>query len=100
MRIHDKLILHYSRLKYVPASSNLREGFKYNNLMYMVLGHVTETLAVDRWEDLIKSRLLEPIGMEDSTVLRESRDVLKDNAAKPYILQDEELQPGTDGIYK
>ena len=63
----------------------------YNNLMYHMLGHVTEIIGVDQWERLVSSRLFEPIGMVDSVMVYEpDRDLIE--LATPYELYRGELR--------
>ena len=51
------------RLRYLPLSEDLRQGFQYCNLGYMVAGHLVEVLSGTQWEDFLRSRLLTPLGM-------------------------------------
>jgi CubicO group peptidase (beta-lactamase class C family) len=66
----------------------------------MYLGHIAEKLGDDTWENLLKSKVLMPIGMTSTQVLKQPEDVLKDNVAKPYIFNDNEFQNGTLDIYR
>ena len=68
--------------------------------MFMFLGHVAEKLGGDSWENLIKDKVLSPIGMTSTQILKEPEDVLKANVAKPYIFKDNEFQNGTLDIYR
>jgi CubicO group peptidase (beta-lactamase class C family) len=66
----------------------------------MLIGYITELLGNESWEDLITSRVLEPLGMTSSKVLLSSTDVLEDNVAKPYIMPGDQLKDGHYDIYK
>lgn len=46
---------------YPPGSE-----FRYSNLGYMLAGLVAETLAGERWEQLMERRLFAPLGMESA----------------------------------
>jgi CubicO group peptidase (beta-lactamase class C family) len=50
-------------LRYLPLSRDLRQEFQYCNLGYMAAGHVVEALSGVPWEDFVRGRLLEPLGM-------------------------------------
>lgn len=50
-------------LRYLPLSRDLRQDWQYCNLGYVVAGHVVETLSGMPWEDFLRGRLLEPLGM-------------------------------------
>ena len=79
----------YSR--FIPATADLRTEYIYNNLMYHMLGHVTEIIGVDPWEQLISSRLFEPTGMADSAMVYEV-DMDDIELATPYLLDGENLR--------
>ena len=47
-----------------------RTDFWYNNNMFTVATEVAEALgAGPEWEELLKTEILEPLGMEDTTFL-------------------------------
>jgi len=50
-------------LRYLPLSRDLRQEFQYCNLGYMAAGHVVEALSGVPWEDFVRARLFEPLGM-------------------------------------
>jgi CubicO group peptidase (beta-lactamase class C family) len=50
-------------LRFLPLSKDLRQEFQYCNLGYLVAGHVVEALSGVPWEDFVRGRLLEPLGM-------------------------------------
>lgn len=54
------------RLEHFELTADLRERFQYNNLMYLAAGHLTERLTGMRWEDAVRTRLFEPLGMQRS----------------------------------
>ena len=66
----------------------------------MLIGYITELLGNDSWENLITSRIFEPIGMTSSKILASAEDVQQDNVAKPYIMPDDQLEDGHYDIYK
>ena len=68
--------------------------------MYMLLGHVTEKLGGDTWENLVTSRVLEPIGMATTRIIRVPDDVLAEGVARPYIYKDGQFENGTTSIYR
>ncbi|HXP58511.1 MAG TPA: serine hydrolase [Streptosporangiaceae bacterium] len=55
-------------LRYLPLSRDLRQEFQYCNLGYMAAGHVVEALSGVPWEDFVRGRLLEPLGMGRTTL--------------------------------
>lgn len=55
-----------SRLRHLRPSASFRERFQYNNLMYYAAAHVVDRLAGQRWEDFVRERIFEPLGMTAS----------------------------------
>lgn len=49
-----------------------REGFLYNNVMYLAAGVASAKAVNSDWDTLLQERLLNPLGMSDSTPLYES----------------------------
>lgn len=64
------------RLRFLPLSKDLREAFQYCNLGYLLAGHVVGVLSGTLWEDVLRSRLLTPLGMGRSNLSVE--DMLAD----------------------
>lgn len=52
-----------ARLRYLRPTKALGETFQYQNLMFMTAGVLAGRLAGSRWEDFIRRRLLDPLGM-------------------------------------
>lgn len=87
-------------MRYLPEIKPFRDTFVYNNYIYMLLGHVAEKLGGDKWEALLKSKLLEPLGMSRTRVLHSPADLQAGNVAQPYILSGGKIQNGTRSIYR
>ena len=82
-------------LKYLPEKRPIRDARVYSNYLYMMLGHVAEVLGNDSWENLVTSRILEPLGMNSTWMLKKPTDVLKAGVARPYYVREGEFQNGT-----
>jgi len=54
------------RLGYVPRQSSLRSRFAYNNVAYAVAGEVAARAGGAPWADLLRRRILDPLGMTDT----------------------------------
>jgi CubicO group peptidase (beta-lactamase class C family) len=50
-------------LRFLPLSRDLRQEFQYCNLGYLAAGYVVEALSGVPWEDFVRGRLLDPLGM-------------------------------------
>ena len=60
------------RLRYldpvpVPGGTAFRTKFVYNNIMYMVAGHLLEILLGTDYETIIKTRILQPLDMTETS---------------------------------
>ncbi len=56
-----------TRLAHLAPSAGLREKFQYNNLMFLTAGHLIEQLTGGTWEEAVRARILEPLGMKRTT---------------------------------
>ncbi|CAH1781743.1 unnamed protein product [Owenia fusiformis] len=71
------------KLKHFKFAGEFRQGFTYNNLMYALAGAVAEARANSTWETLIRTHLLQPLGMNETTFIDVEAPRWK-NIAKPY----------------
>ncbi|HKQ91780.1 MAG TPA: serine hydrolase, partial [Blastocatellia bacterium] len=71
------------KLAYLEPSADLREKWQYNNLMYLTAGYLTEVITGKSWEDAVRDRVLNPLGMKRTNF--SVNDSQKDNDfAQPY----------------
>jgi CubicO group peptidase (beta-lactamase class C family) len=71
------------RVQFLPPSWSFRSQFGYQNIMYLAAGQVVARVADQSWDDFIKQRLLQPLGMtSSSTSVTALRGV--DNVASPH----------------
>jgi CubicO group peptidase (beta-lactamase class C family) len=79
----------FYRLKYLePIAGTFRNVFLYNNMMYTVAGNLLESLFGLSWEYIVKTRILDPLGMTASSFALTDL-VQQFNHAKGYEKQDE-----------
>lgn len=55
------------RIRYQQPTASVRERFQYNNFMYTAQGAVVEKLTGKSWEENIRQRIFEPLGMINSS---------------------------------
>lgn len=79
-------------LRFLPLSRDLRQEWQYCNLGYLVAGHVVETLSGVPWEDFMRSRLLQPLGMRRSNLSVDEMLADADHAAA-YTRRDGVIVP-------
>jgi CubicO group peptidase (beta-lactamase class C family) len=71
------------KLAYLEPTADLREKWQYNNLMYLTAGYLTEVITGKSWEDAVRDRILNPLGMKRTNF--SVSDSQKDNDfAQPY----------------
>ena len=56
------------RMRGLPLEHSFRSEYGYSNVLYLVAGEVIEAVSGVPWEGFVESRLLKPVGMEDSSV--------------------------------
>lgn len=76
-------------LAHVEATADFRQKFQYNNLMFLTAGYLAEQITGKTWEELVRERILEPLGMERTTF--DINDSQEDaNFAQPHRETDEQ----------
>lgn len=55
-------------LKHLSEEFPIRDQYLYNNYRFMMLGHVTEVLGGQFYEKLMRSKLFQPIGLNDTSL--------------------------------
>jgi CubicO group peptidase (beta-lactamase class C family) len=71
------------RIRFIPPSYSFRGGYTYHNVMYTVAGAVIESASGMSWDDFLRRRIFEPLGMTRSvTTLADAES--KDNRAMPH----------------
>lgn len=79
----DSLI---QRIEFQEPFTGLRQEWHYNNFMFLAQGVIAEKITGKSWEDNIKTRFFEPLGMSRSqTLLTELKK--SDNVALGYELK-------------
>src|SRR6185437_9037355 len=53
-------------LRYLEPNAALRTTYQYSNLMFMAAGHLIGAVTGSSYEEVVRSRLLEPLGMTET----------------------------------
>ncbi|MDR2125641.1 MAG: serine hydrolase [Prevotellaceae bacterium] len=61
----------YGLLKYIKPSTELRSTYAYNNLTFIIAAKLIEKYTGKSWEENIRERIFEPLGMTGSSVNEE-----------------------------
>jgi CubicO group peptidase (beta-lactamase class C family) len=80
------------RLRYVPLVKSFRSAYAYDNILYLVAAEVIEAVSGKTWEDFVKTRILDKLGMVNSTVTCSSV-IAGGNVATPHAELNGKVQP-------
>ena len=80
------------RLRHLESSKEIRELFQYSNFGFLVAGHIVGLVTGSTFEEQLRRRILEPLGMADTVIGTEGIEAVADRAL-PYDEKDGELVP-------
>jgi len=81
----------YKRLRYLEPNRDFRARYQYQNLMFMTAGLLAEQLGEDTWENQVRTRIMDPLGMVRSNFSVNDMHPETEDAALPYVLVEEEV---------
>jgi CubicO group peptidase (beta-lactamase class C family) len=73
-----------AKMQLVKPSYSLRSSFIYQNIFYLIAGKVIEKIAGKPWQEYIKERIFDPLGMVNTHAVL--KDIHEENQAKPHFL--------------
>jgi CubicO group peptidase (beta-lactamase class C family) len=79
------------RLRFMKPASSFRSHYAYDNLMYIAAGQIIPAVTGKSWEDYIREKILQPLGMK-TTNLSIATFKPGDNYASPHSKVDGKLQ--------
>jgi CubicO group peptidase (beta-lactamase class C family) len=85
------------KIQHYPISGSFRLDFNYNNVMYLVAGGVIEKVSGMTWDNFLKMKILEPLGMSSSSTSL-SELTATPNYALPHIANKPIIPRNTDNI--
>jgi CubicO group peptidase (beta-lactamase class C family) len=56
----------FERIKFMEPKEPLRTTFLYNNMMFAAAGYIIQLQAGKTWEDFVRERIFQPLGMNAS----------------------------------
>lgn len=80
-----------TNFQYFEPVSAFRTKYDYDNVLYVVAGEVIKRVSGQSWENFVKQRILNPLGMENSCTLPVSMTELT-NLATPHLAVDGKLK--------
>jgi CubicO group peptidase (beta-lactamase class C family) len=79
------------RLRFMKPASSFRSHYAYDNLMYIAAGQIIPAVTGKSWEEYIREKILQPLGMT-TTNLSTTAFKPGDNYAWPHSKVDGKLQ--------
>ena len=80
------------RLRFLEPATSMRSSYGYQNIMFLTAGQVAEAVSKESWDDALRRRIFEPLGMRATSTsvnaLRGAR-----NVATPHDRIDNVIQP-------
>jgi CubicO group peptidase (beta-lactamase class C family) len=80
-----------NRLQHLEFSSEFREKFQYNNVMYGVAGLVIEKVTGQTWENELQTRIFAPLRMGHSNFSVEDSQA-NDDFAQPHMEKEDRME--------
>jgi len=78
------------KIRYVDPAYSFRSGFIYQNIMFLAAGKVIEEVSGMPWADFVRTRIFEPLGMDETLALGSETEG-QPNVAVPHDYIDGEL---------
>lgn len=80
------------RLRHIPLATSFRTAYAYDNVLYLIAGEVIEAVSGQSWEDFVRTRIIEPIGMTH-TAVHHSAAAAGGNVATPHAEVEGTVRP-------
>jgi CubicO group peptidase (beta-lactamase class C family) len=80
------------RLRYIRPATSFRSAYAYDNVLYLVAGQVIESVSGQSWEDFVRTRILDRVGMTHSDV-HHSAAGQPGNVATPHAEVNDTVRP-------
>lgn len=78
------------RARFLKPKHGFRAEFGYSNILYLAAGQIIEKVSGISWDDFLKQRIFDPLGMDHTNTSTLSLD-LKGNTAIPHNDVDDEV---------
>ncbi len=76
-----------AKVSFMKPQLGLREGYTYNNLMFIAAGGIMENVSGKSWEEIVSQKIFQPLGMKKSCF--SNQDMIKsNNYSLGYFMQD------------
>ncbi|TAL18365.1 MAG: serine hydrolase [Frankiales bacterium] len=76
-------------IRHLPPAQPFRQTWQYNNLLYVAAGFLAGRLCGGTYEEAVRARLLDPLGMTRTSFRVADVEIDADHS-RPYVLTDED----------
>jgi len=76
------------RIQYFEPTAGLREKWQYNNFMFMLQGIIAEKITGKTWEENVRARILQPLGMTNTNFSVDTMAASADASVGYYVKKD------------
>ncbi|GMV09270.1 MAG: hypothetical protein ABS52_06145 [Gemmatimonadetes bacterium SCN 70-22] len=80
------------RVRYLVPNTSFRSEFGYQNIMFLTAGQAIAAAAGRSWDDVVRERIFEPLGMTASSTSAKSLATAS-NLASPHSLEGDQARP-------
>lgn len=78
-------------LRHIKPATSFRSGYAYDNILYIVAGELVTQASGQPWEDFVRRRIFQPLGM--TTAVSDEKDRFANpNRAQPHARLDPRLR--------
>jgi CubicO group peptidase (beta-lactamase class C family) len=78
-------------LRSIKPATSFRSGYAYDNILYIVAGELVTQVSGQRWEDFVRTRIFQPLGM--TTAVSDEQDRFANpNRVQPHARPDARLR--------
>ncbi|HEX7023203.1 MAG TPA: serine hydrolase domain-containing protein, partial [Gemmatimonadales bacterium] len=88
----DSMTEIFRRMRFVRPAPGLRTGYAYNNGTYALAGYLTGRAAGTSWDEVIRTRILVPLGMTAETVALTAGLSGRNDVAMPHEIIDDTVR--------
>lgn len=71
------------RLRYMKPATSFRSAYAYDNILYIVAGHLIEAVSGQTWEDYMRDHVFRPAGLRDAAADMQTQ-LARPNRAFPH----------------
>lgn len=80
------------RVRYLEPAWSFRSTYGYQNIMFLTAGELIEAVTGTSWDEFLRTRIFDPLGMTGTNTTTRGIEALPD-VATPHAMRDGEVTP-------